>query len=361
MLGFDALARLPLAAASADSSVSATLNATQAGNTAASTAAVGVSASLAQSQSANAVSSTGFGTLRAALSQDQAGNTANASVAIRVLGSLAQAQAGDVLSADGALSTGANATLDITQGADTVSAAGETPAKGSLNRTQAGNSITASGAVLVAGSVSATQAGNTIAAIGSTAPFLDADLTQGSQTVTSAARVRVRGALNATQQGNSLDLPPSFVVAPSYGHWVKTKNKPKAPTLPPPVEAGEIVIDEAFLRQMEEERLAALVQKAKQDALGRVEDLRAYAPAEKPPSRVVTLDRPRFDVVDTTPAIRTKVITLFRPPQPEPLKEPVRGSITLRALGPRRLPEPEIRKARTISLRRAPNRMTQTG
>jgi hypothetical protein len=112
---------------------------------------------------------------------------------------------------------------------------------------------------------------------------------------------------------------------------------------------------------MEEERLAALARQKKAEALDRVEELRAYAPAEKRPTRSVTIDPRRFDVVEATHEIRTKVVSLFRE-QPKPaLVEPVRGSITLRALGPRYLPEPEIRKARTISLRRSPNRMMQTG
>jgi hypothetical protein len=154
----------------------------------------------------------------------------------------------------------------------------------------------------------------------------------------------------------------STVAAPSYSHWLKTKdkNKPQAPKLPEPMHAGEVVIDEAVIRQMEEERLAALVLEQKKAALERIDELRAYTPAEKRPTKSVTIDPRRFDVVETTPEIRTRVINLFRPPASEPLVEPVKGSITLRALGPRHLPEPEIRKAKTISLRRSSSQAAQT-
>lgn len=133
--------------------------------------------------------------------------------------------------------------------------------------------------------------------------------------------------------------------APSYGHWSRTRdrNKPVAPTLPPPLEAGEVVIDEVVLLQMEEERLARELATKKKEALERVEGTRAIV-------------RDRFDGVVASAAVRTRVIDLFRPERPAPLKEPVRGSITLRALGPRHLPKPEIAKSKTIMLRTASSR-----
>lgn len=307
------------------------------------------------------------------------------------------------------------------------------------------------------------------------------------------------------------------VAAPSYSYWLKKKNKPVAPGLPGAMHPGEVVIDEAVLRQMAEEkrqaakkaaldrveaarllaqqikqerealrrlekerrapeilkakrealrrleaaqqeakrareekraaakraklealqrseadfiervridtlrrkaeREAALAKEleeakrrqdpatvaAKQDALQRVAELRVYTPDDKTPTKPVTLaretaelppkppaqytslarapkkkrpkkdrlkkratkavnlTRDRFDVVDATPEARRKVVTLFRPPALEPLKEPIRGSTTLRALGPRHLPQPEISKARSISIRLASSRMMQTG
>jgi hypothetical protein len=305
------------------------------------------------------------------------------------------------------------------------------------------------------------------------------------------------------------------VFAPSYSYWLKTKNrnKPKAPKLPGPMHPGEVVIDEAVLRQMAEEkharakktalerieaarlaarfikeqrealrrlekerrapevlkakrealqrleaaqreanrvreekrasakqaklealrrleeqfiesvrldtlrrkaeREAALAREleeakrrqdpatvaAKQEALQRVKELRAYTPADKAPTKPVTLerttveappeeparyvnlarpkkDRPkkarpkkraitltrgRFDVLDSTPEARTKVVTLFRPAPQTAHVEPSRDTSTLRALGPRHQPAPDIRKARTISIRRSLSRMAQTG
>lgn len=158
-------------------------------------------------------------------------------------------------------------------------------------------------------------------------------------------------------------LPEPEYVAPSgYPAWAKNKKRKwSTPALPEPVQAGEIIVDEAVLRQMEEERLAALVLQNKTEALSRVEDARALAAPVALRTKIVSLEGRRFDVVETSSGVRRRVLTLLREQQPPPAKETVLNFTTLGALGPRNLPEPEIRKARTISLRRAPSRSTQTG
>ena len=145
-------------------------------------------------------------------------------------------------------------------------------------------------------------------------------------------------------------------VAPA-GFPTRRRNKKNAPTLPPPLQAGEVIVDEAVLRQIEEERLAALVIQKKAEALQRIESLRdAIAERE---GRIA--HKYRFDVVETAPGIRRRVLTLLREQQPEPATATVPNARKLGSLGPRNLPAPELRKARTISLRRAPSRSMKTG
>lgn len=216
------------------------------------------------------------------------------------------------------------------------------PIKASLDKTQGDDVLVASAGVRVAGAVSVTNEDDQVSA---------------------TINKPLNGEASATQDDDTLATVEPYFVAPSYGTWAKRQNKkkPQAPQLPPPVQAGEIVIDEAVLRQMEEERLAALVLKKKSEALQTVEELRAAAVPSQRPKRSISLDPKRFDVVETTPETRRQVISLFRPPpKPVPM-DTVRGSITLHTLGPRNLPEPDIRKARYISLRRDHSRTSQTG
>lgn len=293
----------------------------------------------------------------------------------------------------------ANGTASITLGAVTPSSAGTARANGTLAVTLGAVTVSSAGTARANGTLAATLGAVTVSSAGTVSDGVNGTLaaTLGDVTAAAAGTARANGTLAVTLGAIGLFISPT-PVAPSYSHWLKmkNKNKPKAPTLPPPLEAGEVVVDEAFLRQMEEERIAALVLKAKQEALRRIEEFRVNAP-DKPASKAVTLarkavealpedparyiklarpeppatkpvaprtvnlNRERFDVVDPTPEARTRVVTLFRPPPKEPLVEPIKGSITVRALGPRHLPEPDIRKARTISLRRSSNRTAQTG
>jgi hypothetical protein len=144
---------------------------------------------------------------------------------------------------------------------------------------------------------------------------------------------------------------------PVFGGFNKRrKDKPKTP---PPVAPAQVVVDEAVLRQIEEERLAALVLGQKKAALERVEELRSYAPVEKRPTRTVTIEPRRFDVVETSAEIRSRVISLFRAPEPE-VTPPVRGSTSIR-LGTRAkpTPAPDIRKTRVVALRRENHRAAE--
>lgn len=331
-----------LAAAAAPSGVTGTVNVTQASDT---------------------VSTAGTVLVHGSASVTQADDTVSATSGSGIIATASIIQGGDVVTASAVVAGAIAGSADLTEAGQTVSGAGSVVVRGAAETTQAGDVANVVAAAAVAGQLSSTQDEQIVTAVVEIGKNLVSSLVQQGNTVAATAGVVVSASANITQANNAAPPAEPFVVAPSYGTWAKRQNKskPQAPQLPPPVEAGEIVIDEAVLRQMEEERLAALARQKKAEALDRVEELRAYEPAEKRPTRSVTIDPRRFDVVEATPEIRTKVVSLFRE-QPKPaLVEPVRGSITLRALGPRHLPEPEIRKARTISLRRSPNRMMQTG
>lgn len=326
----------------------------------------GVNASASMTQAGSTVSSAGAVLVAGSASIAEGSDSASASGAVRVQGSVSATQGGDVLSATSG--SGIIATAAITQGGNSVSATGAAQVNAALNVTLAADTLSAAGTVHVKAVLSASQAGDIVSASGaiSTAGIASgtASLSQDAQTVSASAAVRVVGTVNLTQDGDTSSVPAEpFVVAPSYGAWARrpNKKKPRASQLPKPVQAGESVIDEAVLRQMEQERLAALVLQRKTEALERVDDLRTYAPAEKRPTRLVTIQPRRFDVVEVTPGIRTRVINLFRPPPPPPLKAPVPVTKTLNGLAPRKPPQPDIAKTRTISLRRSENRMTQTG
>ena len=169
----------------------------------------------------------------------------------------------------------------------------------------------------------------------------------------------VTAALAATEAADQAAIADGgFVVtAPSYSYWRKTrdKNKPIAPKLPDPVTPGKVVIDDAVIRQTEQERRAALVLKAKQDARRRGEELRErfisreQTEAGEAPRRSVKLMR-QADPVETTPKGKTKTISLFRMQAPEALKKP---APKYRKQDQWQLRSWEIGKAKTVSLRRA--------
>jgi len=149
-------------------------------------------------------------------------------------------------------------------------------------------------------------------------------------------------------------------VAPS-GYPGRRRQRKDMPKLPPPVQPGEVVIDEAVLRQIEEERLAALVIQKKAEASARIDEMRSSTLVPERGTKTIKLDPYRFDVVETSEPIRRKVITLFRE-QPEPAPtELVPNYRPVRALGPRNLPKPRITYADRIAIRRSSDRMMQTG
>jgi hypothetical protein len=293
----------------------------------------------------------------ASLAATEAADVAELSISAVHTASFAVTEAADA--AAFALNAAHTAALEATEAGDTAEFSAQLYWTVTLAATEAPDTAAFELAAAHTAALDATEAPDVAAFEAVSANSVSLAATEATDAAAFALTLIDTAALDATEAPDIAAFSDAVatVAAPSYSHWLKTKNKnkPQAPKLPEPMHAGEVVIDEAVIRQMEEERLAALVLEQKKAALERIDDLRAYGPAEKRPTKSVTIDPRRFDVVETTPEIRTRVINLFRPPEPEPLVEPVKGSTTIRALGPRRMPEPEIRKAKTISLRRSPS------
>jgi hypothetical protein len=127
-------------------------------------------------------------------------------------------------------------------------------------------------------------------------------------------------------------------VAPS-GYPGRRRQRKDMPKLPPPVQPGEVVIDEAVLRQIEEERLAALVIQKKAEASAIVDDLRARTLVPERGTRMMRIDPRRFDRIEASEPVRRRVLT------------------TLSSIGPRDLPKPRITYADLIAIRRSASRV----
>jgi hypothetical protein len=337
--------------------VSTSLAATEAADTAAFNLAAAHTFTLAAAEAADVAAINLAAAHTASLAATEAADVAALSISAAHTASFAVTEAPDVAAFN--LAAAHTAALAATEAGDTAEFSAQLYWTVTLEASEAGDTAAFELAAAHTAALDATETADVAAFVAVSANSVSLAATEAADVAAFALTLIDTAVLDATEAPDIAAFSDAVatVAAPSYSHWLKTKNKhkPQAPKLPEPMHAGEVVIDEAVIRQMEEERLAALVLEQKKAALERIDDLRAYAPAEKRPTKSVTIDPRRFDVVETTPEIRTRVINLFRPPEPEPLVEPVRGSITLRALGPRRMPEPEIRKAKTISLRRSPS------
>ena len=147
------------------------------------------------------------------------------------------------------LSYGSTPSWDNFSAADIVSGV-----TGSANMTQAAQTVSAAGAVAVRGSAAITQAGQTLAATG-TVPAAGingaANMTQAAQTVSAAGVVAVRGSAAITQAGNAVTLPQALRF---YGNGVSQIDRVRIPLedgastqYPVNVGAGSFTV-EAWLR-----------------------------------------------------------------------------------------------------------------
>lgn len=117
----------------------------------------------------------------------QGADTVSAAGAVATNAAAALTQAADTLSAAGVVeTTGTNGDAALTQAADTISAAGTVALAGDASITQAADTISAAGTLPIAADASITQAADTLAAAGTVAIVGDAALTQGADTLAAA-------------------------------------------------------------------------------------------------------------------------------------------------------------------------------
>lgn len=416
MLGFDALARLPLAAVST-STPGAVLAVTESSDVAALAVTARHTASLAVTEPADVAALAVTARHTASLAATESSDVAALAVTARHTASLAATEPSDTA----ALGIAAfhTASLAASESSD-VAALGITSFHtASLAATESSDVAALAVTARHTASLAVTEPSDTAALAATARHTASLAVTESSDVAALAVAARHTAALAATERSDVAALTITArhtaalaVTEPSdiaravivdslkafFGTQPRRRKKANPPKLPPPVQSTEVVIDEASLREIELARFAALILQAKQEALQRVEDMRdgfrpsgssrtvklerplakvdeaqparrainlvrEADPAKAPAApRTITLRRDTFDAVETTPEIRTRVVTLFRQPVEVEAANPVRGS-TARRLGVRHspAPRPDIAKTRMISLRRSENRMTQTG
>jgi len=326
----------------------------------------GASVSLAATEAADTASLALTAEHTAALAATEAADTAAIALTATHTAALAATEAADTAAIAVDVVTGYSVVLATTETQDTASLALTAEHTAALAATEAQDAVAIAATSGINAALAATEAQDVAAISVLRGHLATLAATEAADTVAIFVAPGATASLAATEAPDTAAIITEYGIVragPSYAYWAKTQNKkkPKAPKLPPPVNAGEVVVDEAVLRQIEEERLNALVLQNKQQALQRVEDLRGgYAPAPQP-ARAVTLDRKRFDVVESSPDIRRRVVSLLREPTPPPATEPVKGPVLFRRLGARNLPQPQLQQARYVSLRRSSDQLKQTG
>lgn len=285
------------------------------------------------------------------------------------------------------------ATLAATEAPDTASFAASAYHAAAFAASEALDTASFAASAYHTAALAATEAQDTAAFVAVTAAQASFAITEPADVASFAVASGVT--LTATLAVTEAQDAASFNVAgppvENFGYASRRRRRPPQPQKPVQEPIGELVVDEAVLRQIEEERLAALVLQQKRNALRRLEEQRAgffqapstrsvklqpkapeekapkaatvtvnlarevqaiEPPAELRPARVLTLHRERFDVVESSPEIRRRVVNLFRPPEAPVVTAPGRSALTLRQR-PRPVPQPDIRQTRSVSLRRA--------
>jgi hypothetical protein len=129
-------------------------------------------------------------------------------------GTAAITEGADTVSAAGTVAIAGAAS--ITEGADTTSAAGTVAVAGTAGITEAGDTSAAAGTVAVAGASAVTEAGDTLAAegtVGSTAITGEADITEAADTLASAGTVAIAGAAAVTEAADTASAAGTVSVA----------------------------------------------------------------------------------------------------------------------------------------------------
>jgi hypothetical protein len=209
-------------------SITATLNATQAADTSSSAGTVAVAGAASGTQAAQTASGAGTVAIAGSATPTQAAQTLSAAGTAAVVGSASNTQAAQAVTSVGAVAIAASAAL--TQAAQTLSSSSSAghpyretrlyrehatyrtnspfvaDRTASLTVTQAAQTLSAAGTVAVTGAAEITQAAQTSAATGAVAVAASAAVTQDAQTLSAAGTVASTGrtaTLNATQDAQT--------------------------------------------------------------------------------------------------------------------------------------------------------------
>jgi hypothetical protein len=189
----------------ADSGITGTIAAIQAGNTSAATGQLGYS-----------------GTVAAV----QANNTAAASGKLGYSGSIAATQANQTAAASGTVGSGISGTIAATQAANTAAASGQLGYSGTIASTQANQTAVASGKLGYTGTAAPVQANQTAAISGT---FTSAGsftgtiaATQANQTATATGKLGYSGTIAAAQASNTASATGT-VINPTTGTIAATQ------------------------------------------------------------------------------------------------------------------------------------------
>jgi hypothetical protein len=148
-----------------------------------------------------------------------------------------------------------NASLNITEADDTLSAAGTLPVTATLSATEANDTLSSAGTVAVSGSLGATEAADSIASTASVGIAATLALTEASDTLTADGTVADAGGrtadLNVTEANDTLAAtgsgPVQDVSGGNYRPWRLAKVSKKKKT-----EDEELAELAAFLRTVAE-------------------------------------------------------------------------------------------------------------
>lgn len=132
----------------------------------------------------------------------QGADSLSAAGTVAVAGAAAITQTRDSVSGAGTVAVGGSSAL--TQGADGSTAAGAVAVVGASAVSQGADSTSGAGAVSIAGAAGLTESGNTASGTGGTSIGGSAGLTQAADTLTSAGAASVAGAALPTQDANTV-------------------------------------------------------------------------------------------------------------------------------------------------------------
>lgn len=196
----------------ASGDVTASLDATQAGQTTAAIGTVTVVGAATITQASDTISAAGTVSIVADVAATGAGDSVAAVAAVGVVASVSGSQVGDTASATGTVSVGAS--LAGTQDDHALSSTTLVAVLAAVGATQAGNTLTSTGAIgdVVVASLDATQAGQTTTATASVAVVGTVAATLDSDSIAAAGVVDVVAQAVIVAEGDTLAVSTGITV-----------------------------------------------------------------------------------------------------------------------------------------------------